>query len=353
MLDNGMEIQFLKSIFMKILFFCLFLLFGVSSCIKKTAFEFASPNFELIKLADGVYACIHKFGGKAICNVGIIDNGTETFIFDSFLSPEVAKELIVVVEKLKLSPIKYIVNSHAHNDHIRGNQVFSNDIEIISTAVTGYEIAVNEPIDIADEKEYAIQSFAFYDSLLNEYKGDSTDRAFLNIQMWRPYYEVLSNSHNEIITRVPNIYIDSIKTFPGTNRDIQLISRGKGHTKSDLVLYIPNDNILFAGDLVFNEMHPYLPSGYMDEWNGWLDYFNTLNVDQLVPGHGNVGGPEQIFKMKEYISDVYVIIKNIKRDTSVDLDFTKIKIPEKYKDWWFEQFFVSNLKFMNTKIQQE
>jgi len=92
-----------------------------------------SKHFKLEKLADGVYATIHKIGGHAICNAGIIDLGGKTVIFDTFLSPTAAKELLKIVKELKLSPIAYVVNSHYHNDHIRGNQVFGDNVIIIST----------------------------------------------------------------------------------------------------------------------------------------------------------------------------------------------------------------------------
>jgi len=105
-------------------------------CGQKQIPDYLSPNFELVKLADGVFACIHKFGGKAICNAGIIDNGRETVIFDTFLSPDVAKEMQAIIECCNLSPVHYVVNSHAHNDHIRGNQIFSEDVDIISTRRT-------------------------------------------------------------------------------------------------------------------------------------------------------------------------------------------------------------------------
>ena len=85
------------------------------------------------RLADGVYARILKFGGKAISNAGIIDNGKETFIFDTFLAPDVAEELVQAVEHLRLSPVKYVINCNSHNDQIRGNQVFSDEVKIIGT----------------------------------------------------------------------------------------------------------------------------------------------------------------------------------------------------------------------------
>lgn len=125
------------------------------ACTSQQEQRFTSSNFELVRLADGVFACIHKFGGKAICNVGIIDNGKETIIYDTFLSPEVAEEINEVVQLYGLSPIRYVVNSHAHNDHFRGNQVFAAYADIISTERTAELIRETEPEGIAAEKNYA------------------------------------------------------------------------------------------------------------------------------------------------------------------------------------------------------
>lgn len=87
------------------------------SCGKEDHSSFTSEHFKLVEIADGVYGCIHKLGGRAICNAGIIDNGESTIIFDSFLSPDVADELMKVVSAHGLSQIRYVVNSHFHIDH--------------------------------------------------------------------------------------------------------------------------------------------------------------------------------------------------------------------------------------------
>ena len=324
-----------------------------SSCSKKEAIEYSSVNFELVKLSEGVYGCIHKFGGKAICNAGIIDNGNETLIFDSFLTPSVARELIDVVEELGLSPIKYVVNSHSHNDHIRGNQVFSPDIKIISTHRTAELIKEWEPINIKDEKEYAPQRFAYYDSLYYAYKGDTTARAYLQILMWRPYYESLAESHKVVKTRLPVIFVDDQQYFNGPKRKVQIISKGQGHTESDLILYLPDDQIVFTGDLVFNECHPYIPHGSIPDWKDWLGFINSLNIDIVVPGHGKIGTKDIVTTMRSYIISIEDLATEMHSQGLSAEDADKIEIPLQYKDWWFDQFFLSNLKFAYSKIEEK
>ena len=333
----------------------IFLLAMISSCSsneKIEKFEFKSPNFELLELAEGVYACIHKFGGKAICNVGIIDNGKETIIFDTFLDPKVTEELIELVEKLGLSPIKFVINSHYHNDHIRGNQSFPSDIDIISTAKTTELIEHWEPLDIEEEKKYAPARFAYYDSLLTAYEGDSTDREYMQIQMWRPYYEILSESYKVIQTRLPNIFIENEKSLDGPKRKVQLVTKGSGHTESDLILYLPDEKILFTGDLVFNECHPYLGHGNFEKLKTWLDYLNELEVNTIIPGHGQKGDKALISSMKNYVLKVEEVAENLIAANKTLEDVQEVEIPDLYKDWWFERFFNYNLNFIFKEKQE-
>jgi glyoxylase-like metal-dependent hydrolase (beta-lactamase superfamily II) len=314
--------------------------------------EVESDHFDFIELEDGVYSCIHKFGGKATCNVGVVDNGKETIIFDSFLSPTVMKELLDHLNKLDLSPIKYVVNSHYHNDHVRGNQVFSNDVRIISTTKTKELIEEEEPLNIEFEKENAPARFAYYDSLFNAFDGDKQSREYKQILMWRPYYETLSNSHAEVQTRLPDLPVDSFQNFDGPERGIQLISKGPGHTESDLVMYLPYDQIVFTGDLIFNKCHPYVPHGDILKWKEWLDFLNSLNVKTVIPGHGQPGTNALIGQMKHYLLDLEISASNLSKNDqsidSVDVSF----IPDQYKDWWFDRFYVWNLQFAYASIQK-
>lgn len=315
-------------------------------CGERQIPDYLSPNFELVKLTDGVFACIHKFGGKAICNAGIIDNGNETLVFDTFLSPDVAEEIHTIVEFYGLSPIRYVVNSHAHNDHVRGNQVFSEDVDIISTRKTTELMKEWETIGLQEEKEYAPPLFAHWDSLFHSFTGDTTSREFTNILMWRPFYEVLAESHLKVKTRLPNLYFEDHAEFDGPDRKIRLISRGAGHTESDIILYLPDDQVLFAGDLVFYEMHPYMGQGIPDDWMEYLDYMEELDFEIIVPGHGQICGREGITAMKTYINSVDSLARNmIDQDLGID-KVPEIKIPGPYKAWWFEDFFTNNLSFM-------
>lgn len=338
--------QNIKDKKLKYILSILLLLLIFFSCSREPAWNFTSKNFKLIKLSEGVYACIHKFGGTAICNVGIIDNGRETIIFDSFLSPNVAREVLDLIPALGLSPIKYVINSHFHNDHIRGNQVFADDVKIISTRKTRDIIEEWEPKDIAEEKEWAGDYFRRYDSLNKAYSGDTNAREYLQIKMWLPYYETLMYSYREIQTRLPDTFIEDQLNLDGPKRKVQIITKGSGHTDSDIILYLPDDEILFTGDLVFNDCHPYLAHGDTEALKNWLNYLKTLKIKSLIPGHGELGKAEDIDEMKKYLLALEDKVKDMKTRNIPITEVDGIAIPDEYKTWWFDRFYSYNLKFI-------
>ncbi len=323
----------------------------IPGCAELDKRDYSTANFNVIKLADGVYACIHKPGGKAIGNSGIVDNGEATIVFDTFLSPDAAEELIGVVEQMKLSPIKYVINSHFDNDHVRGNQCFASEVKILSTERTAQLIKEEEPKAIAEEKVYAKELYEYYDSLDKAFTGDTTSQEYMKIKMMKPYFEELSVSHLKIRTRVPDTYVKDEMRLDGSRMEVILIEKGKGHSESDLIMYLPEDGILFAGDLVFNKAHPWLGYGYTEELKTRLTELELMQPRKVVPGHGDPGGVEAIISNQEYIEIIEKIAKEI-LDTGCTLEDTgKGPIPEKYKDWILGDYFYSNLKYMFNKMK--
>src|SRR5438034_10153272 len=84
----------------------------------------AEDDFQLVKVADGVYAAIARSGGLASGNAGFVIGDGGVLVFDTFFTPAGIEELIAEIEKQTAQPIKYAVNSHYHLDHTGGNQVF-------------------------------------------------------------------------------------------------------------------------------------------------------------------------------------------------------------------------------------
>jgi len=295
------------------------------------------------RLTDGVYAAVASEQGYASCNAGIIDLGDRTIVFDTFLTPEAARDLLKVAEQLTSNKITHIGNSHEHNDHSRGNQVFGSDVDIISTVLTREAIARNEPESIKSEKETISKEIIDAQSKLDAERDPKRRR---ELALLISYMEGVSKSHCELKTRLPNITFEHKLMIHGTKRTVELLPFA-GHTKSDAILYLPEERITFMSDLLFVNMHPYLASGSPEQWKQSLAEVEALGVEIAVPGHGPVGKSADLLVMLQYIQSLESIVVNMIEFGKSSEQASSETIPTPFDTWLcLENFFVTNLKFL-------
>jgi len=309
-----------------------------------------SKHFQIERLAEGVYAAIASEQGYAICNAGVIDIGDRTILFDTFISPEAARDLLKVTEQLTSHKITHVVNSHGHNDHIRGNQVFGSGIDIISTVKTREAIARNEPEEIKSERETIPKEIIEAQSKLDTEKDPKRRRELASLIV---YLQAMIKSHSELKTRLPNITFEHKLTIHGTKRTVELLPLA-GHTASDIVLYLPEDKIAFMGDLLFVECHPYLASGSPEQWKQSLAEVEGLGVQIAVPGHGPVGRSASLSMMLQYIQSLESIVANMIKSGKPVEQASLEPVPPPFDTWLSpDNFFVTNLEFLYKLATQE
>ncbi len=304
-------------------------------------------NFSIQPLSEGIWAVIQNDkGGHAICNAGIVDLGDKILVFDAFINPDAAAELKQAAEKLTHRTVSYVVNSHYHDDHIRGNQVFMPGASIISTEWTKKEIQKSEP----EEQDWARQNNAGQlqkaKQQLQAAKGKERDEAL----MWFGYFEAISQSLLKLKTFLPDITFNDSLWIHGSKRDALLVECKNGHTGSDAVMILPKEGIVFMGDLLFNERHPYLGDGDPDSWKKHLGkFYKDSSLKQFVPGHGPVADKEQLYVIIQYINDLQRMATEAKQNGIADSVFIKREVPALYKDWWYGRFYSGNLSFVYSK----
>lgn len=301
--------------------------------------RFISPHFRLQTLAEGVYAAIHKAGGGAVANAGIVDLGDSTLIFDTFISHLAAKELRLAAELLTGKPVAYVINSHYHNDHIRGNQEFA-EAEIIATQGT------LDLLHTAGQEELewdTNQVPARLAEVSTQYQAAQDEATRSRLKFWLDYYQVIIDSLPELEIRFPDRTFEGHLTLEGTARKVEVISYGAGHTGSDSFLWLPEEKIAFLADLLFVQCHPYLPDGNPEAWLEALEKIKILKPKMLVPGHGPLGRPRDLDLMAAYLNAVSELAR---RKTSTGVEISHTDIPETFQDWDFQLFYPANLEFM-------
>jgi cyclase len=323
--------------FTRITFFFLLLV----ASFEADAQSFVSPHFRLEQLAPGAYAAIATDDGGAGANAGIVDLGDRTVIFDSFLSPAAARDLLRAVDALGLHPISDVVNSHFHNDHIRGNQVFAPTVTIISTVKTRSSIEQVEPRQITWEIQNAQQLILDTQSALAD---ETTIIGRRDLQMMLAYYRTIVASHAQLRTRLPNQTFADRITLHGTARSVDIIAMEGGHTSGDCVMILPDEHIAFVGDLVAVGMHPYLADGRTDDWLASLTALEKLPVGVLVPGHGTVGARAEISLMKEYLQALRQIVSEMITGNRTESSAATEPIPSLFESWNHRAYFSQNIR---------
>jgi len=309
-----------------------------------------ATNFIVQPLAPGVWACIHNDkGGHAISNAGIVDLGNKTLVFDAFINPDAATELRQTAEKLTGHPVSFVVNSHFHDDHIRGDQAFDAGTCIISSEWTKNEMQKAEP----EERDWAAKHIQERIEKAKQQLNEAPAKEKAEDIMWLGYYEAIAQSLPKLKMVLPNVTFTDTLWIHGSKRSLVLVECKNGHTGSDVVMLLPKEKIAFLGDLLFVQRHPWLGDGDADSWKRYLEnFYADTSLEQFVPGHGPVAGKEAVQALVYYINDLQQMAKQAIQNGEPDSIFVKTAVPARYANWWYGRFYSGNLEFLYGRMKK-
>ncbi len=307
-----------------------------------------SPHFTVVTLADGVFAAIAVNGGAAISNAGIIDLGDRTLIFDTFLTPQAARDLRVVAQELTGRDAGIIINSHYHNDHIWGNQVFSPSAHILSTHKTRELILSEGKNELTSARK---TSAARLQAFQKQYKETQNEQERQDLLLWVGYYEALVNNLPALEVRLPDITFQDRLVIFGSARSVELIPFDASHTGNDAILHLQQESIIFAADLVFKDSHPYLGECELSKLLAALQEIGDMQATTLVPGHGPVGTSQDLASNMDYISMCFDTARSLVAagDTTAER-INEVELPARFSRWTLARFFALNLESLCTQI---
>jgi len=291
-----------------------------------------SEHFKLTQIAEGVYAAVALTEGGAFSNAGIIDLGEHTLIFDTFMTPQAAKDLQAAAEHLIGRPVTYVINSHAHSDHWCGNQVFGPPTTIIATHTT--REMMPQAIDYLKQFKKdpsALEKEIQKDQERLKTETDARWRVTLetSIVRMRSVLEELSN----LDFRLPNQTFEKKLVFHGTGRMTELLTLGEGHTSSDAYLLLPAERIMFIGDLGFFQSQPFMAHCNPQAWRAQLEKMEQSNIETFVPGHGSLGTKKDITLQKQYIARLEEIVAQAVREGQSPKEIVQQSLPSPFDAW--------------------
>jgi len=308
----------------------------------------AEDDFQLVKVAEGVYAGIAKPGGLASGNAGFIVGDGGVLIVDTFFTPIAVDELIGEITKLTAQPIKYAVNTHYHLDHTGGNQVLAaRNVPIIAhDNVSVWQTTKNRrflplPEELQKRKADAAKQ-------LSETTEDQKDkRAQLERQVRRLDAMLAIKLTNPSMTFSEG----TLHLFLGT-REVVLFSL-PGHTGGDVLVFVPDANVMFTGDMGWSKTLPNLVDATVNDWIPSLDkILGNHPATKFVPGHGDVASAAEMRDFRDYLDDLRGRVKKgIADGLTIEQAREQLKLPDRYKSFAFQNFVQPNVEDMYKELK--
>jgi glyoxylase-like metal-dependent hydrolase (beta-lactamase superfamily II) len=270
------------------------------------AFLFALPSavaapagkFEIVKVAEGVYATIRKEppGLWFDPNNVFIINDEDVVVVDANITSASTREVVAALRKLTTKPVRYVVNTHWHEDHVIGNRVWREaypQVEFVGHQTTLRDL----PTVGAANRKGAIENGPGLAKLLRELlaKNRNLGGAEMTAEE-RAGYATTAGIMEGYLAEAPDFRIilptlavaDRLTLHRGGGRVIDIRHLGGGHTAADLVVHLPQENILVAGDLVVWPVPLVGSTSYPAAYAATLERLLALRPAVIIPGHGPV-----------------------------------------------------------------
>jgi glyoxylase-like metal-dependent hydrolase (beta-lactamase superfamily II) len=237
--------------------------------VKKVSFD---------KLSDNAYA----YTAEGDPNTGIIIGDDAVMVIDTQATPVMAADVIRRIREVTDKPIKYVVLSHYHAVRVLGATAYKPE-QIIASQDT-YDLIVER-----GEQDKASEIGRF-------------PRLFNAVESVPPGMTWPTMTFTGKMT----IWLGKL--------EVQLLQLGRGHTKGDTVAWLPQQKIMFSGDLVEFGATPYAGDAYFKDWPTTLDAIAALKPEKLVPGRGAaLQIPDQVkqglTETRAFVSDVYANVQ--------------------------------------------
>ncbi|MEQ1729096.1 MAG: MBL fold metallo-hydrolase, partial [Vicinamibacterales bacterium] len=280
------------------------------------------------KVAEGTYYATASGTMSVGANSPVFVNGTEAIIIDSGTSPASGRALVQDVKAITDKPVKFVIDSHYHYDHLYGNQVFGPDVQIIGHDHTRERLKANtleQYTFLTSIRSIPRRIQSLRERIATEKDPQQKTTLEQQIRNTQAYQEQV----REVQQTPPNLSFDNTMTLVRGGREFRLIYLGRGHTDTDVVVYLPKERLVATGDLMESVLS-YMGDSYPEEWIMTLEKLKALDFDTVLPGHGvPFKGKERITAFQDYLRDLLAQTNALRRqglsaeDAALKVDLTK------------------------------
>src|SRR6266436_1969055 len=287
------------------------------------------------KIGDGLYATISDAskGERTVTNGGFLAGKDGALLIEGFISVAGAAFQMDALRMVSQVPVKGALDTHYHYDHSTGNAFFgANGIPLWAHANTAKRIVESYGAMQGADKA------AFLGPLEKAAKEAKTETARKHREDYLAHVTNVFNVANSSVLALPNRPLDPSKLPMKVDLGgvTAVIESYPGHSGTDVIVRVPEQNVVYAGDLLFSNMYPvcFDTQATVSGWRQTLKTFASWDKDTLfVPGHGPVCGQEGIALLRALFDDIEEQAQKMHKAGVLALEAADLyEIPEKYKN---------------------
>ena len=266
------------------------------------------------EVADGIYAYLQPDGSWGLNNTGFIVGKDSVTLVDTCFTESRTRAFLGALESVTSLPLRTLINTHHHGDHTHGNYL------VPSATIVAHRLC----------REVIIET-----GLL------ALRPMFPNVEWGELELAPPTVTFDDRLT----IYVDDLK--------IDLIFVGPAHTTNDILVSIPDRELLFSGDLLFNQGTPFVAMGSVSGSLQALKRLRELGAETIVPGHGSVCGPEVMDDIEAYLTFVQDTAREAFEAGLTPLDASRQADLDRFAEWHARERIAGNLHRAYSELRWE
>jgi cyclase len=287
------------------------------------------------KVGDGLYATISdpSKGYQTLCNGGFLMGKDAALMLEGFISVPGAAFQWETMRGLTQVPVKAALNTHYHYDHSTGNAFYGAN----GTALWAHPGTPKRIIE-----SYVVMQGAAREKVLAPFekaaKEAKTETARKHRAEYTQHIGNVYDAVNMAALTLPNHLLDPAKLPMKVDLGglTAVLEHFPGHSGTDIIVRVPEQNVVYAGDLLFSGLYPvtFDTQATVSGWRQTLKTFASYDKDTIfVPGHGQVCGQEGIALFRSLFDDVEEQAhKFYKAGVPVEEAVDKYEVPDKFKN---------------------
>jgi glyoxylase-like metal-dependent hydrolase (beta-lactamase superfamily II) len=255
----------------------------------------AQAAFEFRRLANGIYMTVQAdpLHDPVQGNTIAIVNDDDVVVVDANILPSMTREVIAAIRRVTDKPVRYLINTHAHSDHHYTNQLYRQTwpgVEIVAHPLTRLDIIETDLPTF--EPNWRTHYPAAAAQLRAQLAADTsasgvrlTAAQRSQLQDYLAMYEAASREWSTLQLVPPTLTVSDSLVLHRGHRRIVIQHLGRGNTRGDLVVYLPEERIVITGDLLVAPI-PFAFGAFLEDWIVTMRRLRALPAVLLLPGHG-------------------------------------------------------------------